>query len=144
LGRSKEKVSLIGPVAIILAIGGSPGSIRITARASTRVSTSRQLLDYNGGESESAWATRCATGIAKGVSDVKIDGRTKAAAAVKSTSLCAAFKPTGSICSNHEVIRDTDPDRIFAEAEEWRPSWRRERRAESVSSASRSQEPDIH
>src|SRR5256884_1290569 len=73
--------------------------------------------DYNGGESEIRMGNALRDGYRqKAFLMSKIDGRTKAAAASQiNESLRRLQTDRIDLLQFHEVIRDTDPDRIFAE-----------------------------
>src|ERR1700688_2161811 len=118
LGRTQEKVSLIG-------LGGyhlgkqadSQESIRIIrAGLDEGVNFLDNCWDYNGGESEVRMGNALRDGYRqKAFLMSKIDGRTKAAAASQiNDSLRRLQTDRIDLLQFHEVIRDTDPDRIFA------------------------------
>jgi predicted aldo/keto reductase-like oxidoreductase len=119
LGRSKEKVSLIG-------LGGyhlgsqadAQESIRIIrAGLDTGVNFLDNCWDYNGGESEIRMGNALRDGYRqKAFLMSKIDGRTKAAATSQiNESLRRLQTDRIDLLQFHEVIRDTDPTRIFAD-----------------------------
>ena len=119
LGRTREKVSLVG-------LGGyhlgsqadSKESIRIIRTGLDEgVNFLDNCWDYNGGESEIRMGNALQGGYRqKAFLMTKIDGRTKAAAASQITeSLRRLQTDRIDMLQFHEVIRDTDPDRIFAE-----------------------------
>src|SRR3981081_253811 len=119
LGRSKEKVSLIGLGGYHLGNQADPQeSIRIIR---TGLDAGLNFLDncwdYNGGESEIRMGNALRDGYRqKAFLMSKIDGRTKAAAANQvNESLRRLQTDRIDLLQFHEVIRDTDPDRIFAE-----------------------------
>jgi len=119
LGRSKEKVSLIGLGGYHLGNQADPEeSIRIIR---TGLDEGDNFLDncwdYNGGESEIRMGNALRNGYRqKAFLMSKIDGRTKAAAASQiNESLRRLQTDRFDLLQFHEVIRDTDPDRIFAE-----------------------------
>ena len=118
LGRTKEKVSLIG-------LGGyhlgkqadSQESIRIIRTGLDEgINFLDNCWDYNGGESEIRMGNALRDGYRqKAFLMSKIDGRTKAAAASQiNESLRRLQTDRIDLLQFHEVIRDTDPDRIFA------------------------------
>ena len=117
LGRSKEKVSLIG-------LGGyhlgkqadSQESIRIIRTGLDEgVNFLDNCWDYNGGESEIRMGNALRDGYRqKAFLMSKIDGRSKASAASQiNESLRRLQTDRIDLLQFHEVIRDTDPDRIF-------------------------------
>jgi aryl-alcohol dehydrogenase-like predicted oxidoreductase len=119
LGRSKEKVSLIGLGGYHLGNQADPReSIRIIrAGLDEGVNFLDNCWDYNGGESEIRMGDALRDGYRqKAFLMSKIDGRTKAAAASQiNDSLRRLQTDRIDLLQFHEVIRDTDPDRIFAE-----------------------------
>src|SRR5437879_2396038 len=119
LGRSKEKVSLIGLGGYHLGSQADPQeSIRIIrAGPDEGVNFLDNCWDYNGGESEIRMGNALRDGYRqKAFLMSKIDGRTKAAAASQiNESLRRLQTDRIDLLQFHEVIRDTDPDRIFAE-----------------------------
>jgi predicted aldo/keto reductase-like oxidoreductase len=119
LGRTGEKVSHIG-------LGGyhlgkqtdSQESIRIIRTGLDEgVNFLDNCWDYNGGESEIRMGNALRDGYRqKAFLMSKIDGRTKAAAASQiHESLRRLQTDRIDLLQFHEVIRDTDPDRIFAD-----------------------------
>jgi len=119
LGRSREKVSLIGLGGYHLGNQADPQeSIRIIR---TGLDAGLNFLDncwdYNGGESEIRMGNALRGGYRqKAFLMSKIDGRTKAAAANQiNESLRRLQSDRIDLLQFHEVIRDTDPTRIFAE-----------------------------
>jgi predicted aldo/keto reductase-like oxidoreductase len=119
LGRSGEKVSLIGLGGYHLGKQADPQeSIRIIR---TGLDEGANFLDncwdYNGGESEIRMGNALRDGYRqKAFLMSKIDGRTKAAATNQiNESLRRLQTDRIDLLQFHEVIRDTDPDRIFAE-----------------------------
>ena len=119
LGRSKEKVSLIGLGGYHLGNQADPQeSIRIIRTGLDEgVNFLDNCWDYNGGESEIRMGNALGDGYRqKAFLMSKIDGRTKAAAASQiNESLRRLQTDRIDLLQFHEVIRDTDPDRIFAE-----------------------------
>jgi aryl-alcohol dehydrogenase-like predicted oxidoreductase len=119
LGRTQEKVSLIG-------LGGFHLGHQADPQESTRIIRTGldegvnfldNCWDYNGGESEIRMGNALRDGYRqKAFLMSKIDGRTKAAAAAQiNESLRRLQTDRIDLLQFHEVIRDTDPDRIFAE-----------------------------
>ena len=119
LGRTKEKVSLIGLGGYHLGNQADPEeSIRIIRTGLDEgVNFLDNCWDYNGGESEIRMGNALRDGYRqKAFLMTKIDGRTKAAAASQlNESLRRLQTDRIDLLQFHEVIRDTDPDRIFAE-----------------------------
>jgi predicted aldo/keto reductase-like oxidoreductase len=118
LGRTKEKVSLIGLGGYHLGKQADPQeSIRIIRTSLDEgINFLDNCWDYNGGESEIRMGNALRDGYRqKAFLMSKIDGRTKAAAASQiSESLRRLQTDRIDLLQFHEVIRDTDPDRIFA------------------------------
>src|SRR5258708_2124078 len=119
LGRSGEKVSLIGLGGYHLGHQADPQeSIRIIRTGLDEgVNFLDNCWDYNGGESEIRMGNALRDGYRqKAFLMSKIDGRTKAAAASQiSESLRRLQTDRIDLLQFHEVIRDNDPERIFAE-----------------------------
>ena len=119
LGRTREKVSLIGLGGYHLGKQADPQeSIRIIRTGLDEgVNFLDNCWDYNGGESEIRMGNALRDGYRqKAFLMSKIDGRTKAAAASQiNDSLHRLQTDRIDLLQFHEVIRDTDPDRIFAE-----------------------------
>ena len=119
LGRSGEKVSLIGLGGYHLGNQTDPQeSIRIIRTGLDEgINFLDNCWDYNGGESEIRMGNALRDGYRrKAFLMSKIDGRTKAAAASQiNESLRRLQTDRIDLLQFHEVIRDTDPDRIFAE-----------------------------
>src|ERR1700683_2289283 len=119
LGRSGEKVSMVG-------IGGyhlgkpdqtteeSVGIIRTALNEG--INFLDNCWDYNGGESELRMGKALRDGYRqKAFLMTKIDGRNRATAAKQiDDSLRRLQTDHVDLLQFHEVIRDTDPDRIFA------------------------------
>jgi len=119
LGRTREKVSLIGLGGYHLGKQADPQeSIRIIR---TGLDEGLNFLDncwdYNGGESEVRMGNALRDGYRqKAFLMSKIDGRTKAAATSQiNESLRRLQTDRIDLMQFHEVIRETDPERIFAE-----------------------------
>jgi predicted aldo/keto reductase-like oxidoreductase len=119
LGRSGERVSLVGLGGYHLGKQAEPQeSIRIIrAGLDEGVNFLDNCWDYNGGESEIRMGNALRDGYRqKAFLMSKIDGRTKAAATSQiNESLRRLQTDRIDLLQFHEVIRDTDPDRIFAE-----------------------------
>jgi len=119
LGRTREKVSLVGLGGYHLGKQADPQeSIRIIRTGLDEgVNFLDNCWDYNGGESEIRMGNALRDGYRqKAFLMSKIDGRTKAAAASQiNESLRRLQTERIDLLQFHEVIRDTDPDRIFAE-----------------------------
>jgi predicted aldo/keto reductase-like oxidoreductase len=119
LGRTGEKVSLVG-------LGGYHLGKQADAQESIRlirtgldsgINFLDNCWDYNGGESEIRMGNALRDGYRqKAFLMSKIDGRTKIAATAQiNESLRRLQTDRIDLLQFHEVIRDTDPDRIFAE-----------------------------
>jgi predicted aldo/keto reductase-like oxidoreductase len=119
LGRTGEKVSLIGLGGYHLGKQTDPQeSIRIIRTGLDEgVNFLDNCWDYNGGQSEIRMGNALRDGYRqKAFLMSKIDGRTKAAATSQiNESLRRLQTDRIDLLQFHEVIRDTDPDRIFAE-----------------------------
>jgi predicted aldo/keto reductase-like oxidoreductase len=119
LGRTAEKVSLIGLGGYHLGSQSDPQeSIRIIRTAIDEgINFLDNCWDYNGGQSEIRMGKALRDGYRqKAFLMTKIDGRTKTAAAAQiDESLRRLQTDRIDLLQFHEVIRDTDPDRIFAE-----------------------------
>jgi predicted aldo/keto reductase-like oxidoreductase len=119
LGSSKEKVSLVGLGGYHLGNQADPQeSIRIIRTGLDEgVNFLDNCWDYNGGESEIRMGNALRDGYReKAFLMSKIDGRTKAAATSQiNESLRRLQTDRIDLLQFHEVIRDTDPTRIFAE-----------------------------
>jgi uncharacterized protein len=120
LGRTGEKVSVVGIGGYHL---GKPGldaqeSIRIVHKAIDEgINFFDNCWDYNGGESEIRLGRALHDGgyRQKAFLMTKIDGRDKATAAKQiDESLKRLQSDHLDLLQFHEVIRDSDPDRIFA------------------------------
>src|ERR1700720_891427 len=118
LGRSREKVSLVGLGGYHLGKQADPQeSIRIIRTGLDEgINFLDNCWDYNGGESEIRMGNALRDGYRqKAFLMSKIDGRTKTAAASQiNESLRRLQTDRIDLLQFHEVIRDTDPDRIFA------------------------------
>jgi uncharacterized protein len=120
LGRTGEKISMVGLGGFHL---GKPElqaseSIRIIRTAiDNGINFLDNCWDYNGGESEIRMGKALRDGYRqKAFLMSKIDGRNQAAAANQiNESLRRLQTDRIDLLQFHEVIRDTDPDRIFAE-----------------------------
>jgi aryl-alcohol dehydrogenase-like predicted oxidoreductase len=119
LGRTNEKVSLIGLGGYHLGRQADPQeSIRIIRTGLDEgINFLDNCWDYNGGESEVRMGNALRDGYRqKAFLMSKIDGRTKAAATSQiEESLRRLQTDRIDLLQFHEVIRDNDPDRIFAE-----------------------------
>src|SRR6266478_6204163 len=118
LGRTGEKVSLVGLGGYHLGKQADPQeSIRIMRTGLDEgVNFLDNCWDYNGGESEIRMGNALRDGYRqKAFLMSKIDGRTKAAATNQiNESLRRLQTDRIDLLQFHEVIRDNDPDRIFA------------------------------
>ena len=119
MGRSGERVSLIGLGGYHLGNQADPQeSIRIIRTGLDEgVNFLDNCWDYNGGESEIRMGNALRDGYRqKAFLMSKIDGRTKAAATNQiNESLRRLQTDRIDLLQFHEVIRDTDPTRIFAQ-----------------------------
>src|ERR1700730_1183630 len=119
LGRTKEMVSLVGLGGYHLGNQADPQeSIRIIRTGLDEgVNFLDNCWDYNGGESEIRMGHALRDGYRqKAFLMSKIDGRTKAAATSQiNESLRRLQTDHIDLLQFHEVIRDSDPDRIFAQ-----------------------------
>jgi len=119
LGRTGEKVSHIGIGGYHLGKPGldAQGSIRIVRTALDEgINFLDNCWDYNGGESEIRLGRALRDGYRqKAFVMTKIDGRDKGTATNQiHESLQRLQTDHLDLLQFHEVIRDTDPDRIFA------------------------------
>jgi len=118
LGRTREKVSLVGLGGYHLGKQADPQeSIRIIHMGLDEgINFLDNCWDYNDGESEIRMGNALRGGYRqKAFLMSKIDGRTKAAATIQiNESLHRLQTDRIDLLQFHEVIRDTDPDRIFA------------------------------
>jgi len=118
LGRTGEKVSLVGIGGYHLGTQGDPNeSIAIIRKALDEgFNFLDNCWDYNGGESE----IRMGKALQDGYRDkaflmTKIDGRTKSGATTQIEESLRRLQTNHiDLLQFHEVIRDTDPDRVFA------------------------------
>jgi aryl-alcohol dehydrogenase-like predicted oxidoreductase len=119
LGRTREKVSLVGLGGYHLGKQEDPQeSIRIIRTGLDEgINFLDNCWDYNGGESEIRMGNALRDGYRqKAFLMSKIDGRTKAAATSQiNESLRRLQTDRIDLLQFHEVIRDTDPDRIFGQ-----------------------------
>jgi predicted aldo/keto reductase-like oxidoreductase len=119
LGRTGEKVSLVGLGGYHLGKQADPQeSIRIMRTGLDEgINFLDNCWDYNGGESEIRMGNALRDGYRqKAFLMSKIDGRSKAAATDQiNESLRRLQTDRIDLLQFHEIIRDTDPDRIFAE-----------------------------
>lgn len=119
LGRSGEKVSIVGLGGYHLGMqSDEQESIRIIrAGLDNGVNFLDNCWDYNDGQSEIRMGKALRDGYRqKAFLMTKIDGRTKKAAAQQiEESLRRLQTDRIDLLQFHEVIRDTDPERIFAE-----------------------------
>src|ERR1700693_2784299 len=118
LGRSGEKVSIVGLGGYHIGMqSDEQESIRIIRTAlDSGINFLDNCWDYNGGQSEVRMGKALRDGYRqKAFVMTKIDGRTKAAAAQQlEESLRRLQTDHIDLLQFHEVIRDTDPERIFA------------------------------
>src|SRR5450755_811895 len=119
LGRTGEKVSVIGLGGYHLGKQSDPQeSIQIIRTGIDEgINFLDNCWDYNGGESEVRMGKALRDGYRqKAFLMTKIDGRDKSTAASQlDESLRRLQTDRIDLLQFHEVIRDTDPDRIFAE-----------------------------
>ena len=119
LGRSGESVSLVGLGGYHLGKQADPEeSIRIIRTGLDEgINFLDNCWDYNSGESEIRMGNALRDGYRqKAFLMSKIDGRNKAAATSQiNESLRRLQTDRIDLLQFHEVIRETDPDRIFAE-----------------------------
>jgi len=118
LGRTGESVSMIGLGGYHLGKQSDPDqSIRIIRTGIDEgINFLDNCWDYNGGESEIRMGKALRDGYRqKAFLMTKIDGRNKAAAGAQiDDSLRRLQTDRIDLLQFHEVIRDSDPDRIFA------------------------------
>jgi predicted aldo/keto reductase-like oxidoreductase len=118
LGRSGEKVSIVGLGGYHIGMqSDEQESIRIIRTAlDSGINFLDNCWDYNGGESEMRMGKALREGYRqKAFLMTKIDGQTKKAA-TQQIEECLRRLQTDRIdlLQFHEIIRDTDPERIFA------------------------------
>ncbi len=118
LGRSGEKISMVGLGGYHLGMqSDEQESIRIIRTGlDSGISFLDNCWDYNDGQSEIRMGKALRDGYRqKAFLMTKIDGRTKKAALQQlDESLRRLQTDRIDLLQFHEVIRDTDPDRIFA------------------------------
>jgi predicted aldo/keto reductase-like oxidoreductase len=117
LGRSGEKVSIVGLGGYHLGVPDEAESLRIVRTAlDSGMNFLDNCWDYNDGQSEVRMGKALRDGYRqKAFLMTKIDGRTKKAATEQlEESLRRLQTDHIDLLQFHEVIRDTDPDRIFA------------------------------
>src|SRR5467141_3773013 len=119
LGHTGERVSIVGIGGYHLATPGvsAEESIRIVRVGLDQgINFLDNCWDYNGGENEIRMGKALGDGYReKAFLMTKIDGRNKATAASQiSESLRRLQTDRIDLLQFHEVIRDNDPDRIFA------------------------------
>jgi len=118
LGHTGERVSIVGIGGYHLARPGvdAEESIRIVRTGLDQgINFLDNCWDYNGGESEIRMGKALRDGYRqKAFLMTKIDGRNKAAASQINESLKRLQTDRIDLLQFHEVIRDNDPDRIFA------------------------------
>jgi aryl-alcohol dehydrogenase-like predicted oxidoreductase len=119
LGRTGEKVSLVGLGGYHLATQSDvTESIRVIRTGIDEgINFLDNCWDYNGGESEIRMGKALRDGYRqKAFLMTKIDGRSKTAAVAQlDESLRRLQADRIDLLQFHEVIRDSDPDRVFAE-----------------------------
>ena len=117
LGRTGEKVSLVGLGGFHLGMQDEQESLRIIRTAlDNGINFLDNCWDYNDGQSEIRMGKALRDGYRqKAFLMTKIDGHTKQAATTQlEESLRRLQTDHVDLLQFHEVIRDTDPDRIFA------------------------------
>ena len=119
LGRTGEKVSMVGLGGYHIGMqGDEQESIRIIRTAlDTGINFLDNCWDYNGGQSEVRMGKALRDGYRnKAFLMTKIDGQTRKAATQQlEESLKRLQTDHVDLLQFHEVIRDTDPARIFAD-----------------------------
>jgi uncharacterized protein len=119
LGRSGEKVSMVGLGGFHIGMqSDEQESIRIIRTAlDSGINFLDNCWDYNAGQSEIRMGKALRDGYRpKAFLMTKIDGRTKKAASLQiEESLRRLQTDRIDLLQFHEIIRDTDPDRVFAE-----------------------------
>lgn len=117
LGRTGEKVSMVGLGGYHLGVPNEQEAIRIVRTAlDSGINFLDNCWDYNGGQSEVRMGKALRDGYRhKAFLMTKIDGRTKQAASQQlEESLRRLQTDHIDLLQFHEVIRAEDPDRIFA------------------------------
>jgi predicted aldo/keto reductase-like oxidoreductase len=117
LGRTGVKVSIVGLGGYHLGVPSEAESIQIVRTAlDSGINFLDNCWDYNDGQSEIRMGKALRDGYReKAFLMTKIDGRTKQAASQQlEESLRRLQTDHIDLLQFHEVIRDTDPDRIFA------------------------------
>jgi len=117
LGRTGERVSMVGIGGFHLGRPPEEEAIRIVRTAlDNGVNFLDNCWDYNGGVSEERMGKALRDGYRqKAFLMTKIDGHTKAAATAQlNESLRRLGTDHIDLLQFHEVIRDTDPERIFS------------------------------
>jgi predicted aldo/keto reductase-like oxidoreductase len=119
LGRTGERVSMVGLGGYHIGMqADEQESIRIIREAlDSGINFLDNCWDYNGGQSEIRMGKALRDGYRqKAFLMTKIDGRTRKAAAQQiEESLRRLQTDRIDLLQFHEVSRDTDPDRVFAE-----------------------------
>jgi predicted aldo/keto reductase-like oxidoreductase len=118
LGRSGEKVSVVGLGGYHIGVPDEQESIRIVRTAlDNGINFLDNCWDYNDGQSEVRMGKALREGYRqKAFLMTKIDGQTRKAASQQlEESLRRLQTDHIDLLQFHEVIRDTDPARIFAE-----------------------------
>ena len=117
LGRTGEKVSMVGLGGYHIGMPNEEEGIRIIRTAlDSGINFLDNCWDYNNGQSEIRMGKALRDGYRqKAFLMTKIDGRTKQAASQQlEESLRRLQTDHIDLLQFHEVIRDEDPDRIFA------------------------------
>jgi len=117
LGQSGERVSIVGVGGYHIGVPNEQEAIRIVRTAlDNGINFLDNCWDYNGGQSEVRMGKALRDGYRqKAFLMTKIDGRTKQAASQQlEESLSRLQTDHIDLLQFHEVIRDEDPDRIFA------------------------------
>jgi predicted aldo/keto reductase-like oxidoreductase len=117
LGRTGVRVSIVGLGGYHLGVPSEAESIQIVRTAlDSGINFLDNCWDYNDGQSEIRMGKALRDGYReKAFLMTKIDGRTKQAASQQlEESLRRLQTDHIDLLQFHEVIRDTDPDRIFA------------------------------
>ena len=118
LGRTGVRVSIVGVGGYHIGVPDEPEGIRIIRTALDKgVNFLDNCWDYNDGQSEVRMGKALRDGYRqKAFLMTKIDGRTKKAASQQlDESLRRLQTDHIDLLQFHEVIRDTDPSRIFAD-----------------------------